>query len=70
MRATRAIAATVESVNGVLKNRDIPDLLLFVVDTGHASIAVHAIERGDTRAFTRRETRTYRETLRRRNKKN
>src|SRR5947209_17714702 len=31
MRATRAIAATVESVNGVLKNRDIPDLLLFVV---------------------------------------
>src|SRR6266566_5554394 len=35
MRATRAIAATVESVNGVLKNRDIAVLLLFIVDNEH-----------------------------------
>jgi hypothetical protein len=42
MRPTRAIAATVESVNGVLKNRDIPDLLLFVVGNMHASSVVHA----------------------------
>src|SRR2546427_11641895 len=48
MRPTRAIAATVESVNGVLKNRDISDLLLFVVDNVHSSTAVQAIERADT----------------------
>jgi hypothetical protein len=31
-----------------------PDLLLFIVDNVHASTAVHAIERGDTRVFIRK----------------
>jgi hypothetical protein len=55
MRATRAIAETVESVNGVLKNRDIPVLLLFIVDNEHALFVVHAIEK-------RRNTRLHQET--------
>src|SRR5260221_13979031 len=54
MRATRAIAATVDSVKGVLKNLDIPYSFFagcLYPANSHASTMPHAKDRGYTRVF-------------------